>query len=245
MMLKEIVSFLDDYLKISEWEGIDSSKNGLQVECCEEVNKVAFSVDACMDVFKKAVEAKADLLVTHHGIIWGEFTVTGIYAKRLKFLFENGLSLYSAHLPLDAHLEVGNNVQILKKLDIEVEGSFAFYRGKAIGYYGNCEHTIEEIAEKLKRELETELRILKFKDRINKVGVVSGRGGFSIYEAGNLGIDLLITGEMEHSIYHVAKELGINVIFAGHYATETVGLKALMEKMSDVETVFIECPTNI
>ncbi len=248
MKLYEIVSFLDSYLNISEWENIDSSKNGLQVESCNSIEKVAFSVDACMDSFKKAVETKANLLITHHGLFWKDFKgITGIMAKRLKYLIKNELSLYAAHLPLDAHPEVGNNIQIAKILEMDIEGAFAQYHGKTIGFYGKIEDSINNIAKKLEEKLKTKPLVLEFSKNISKAGVVSGRGGFSIYDAEKLDIDLLITGEAEHSIYHTAKELGISLIFAGHYATEVVGLKALMKKVRELglETVFIDCPTGI
>ncbi len=249
MLIQEIVSFLDDYFSLEEWE-IDSSRNGLQVESCVEVEKVAFAVDACMDTFRKAVEANADLLVTHHGIVWGGIErITGMMARRIKYLLQNELSLYSVHLPLDAHSKVGNNVMLLRIAGFSIVEPFGFYKGRAIGFSGKLDRVTEvgEIAEKLERELNTEVKILDFGGEVLSAGAVSGKGGFAVEEAYEKGLDLLITGEAEHSVYHTAKELGINVIFAGHYATETLGVKALMDvvKKLGVDVEFIDCPTGL
>ncbi len=247
--LSELVNFLNEYLRVDEWD-IDHSKNGLQVESCEEVEKVAFAVDACMETFKKAVKCGADLLVTHHGIVWGGIErIAGLIARRVKFLLENELSLYSAHLPLDAHPEVGNNVLLLKLCSFRADEPFGFYRGKAIGFAGEAEKSMDvaEIAEKLRKELKTDVRVLEFGGSVKRAGAISGKGGFGVEEAREKGLDLLITGEAEHSVYHLARELQVNVIFAGHYATETLGVKALMNvvKEKGLEVEFLDCPTGI
>jgi dinuclear metal center YbgI/SA1388 family protein len=249
MKLMEIVSFLNDYLKVDEW-AVDSSKNGLQVESCEEVEKVAFAVDACMSSFTMAVEEGANLLITHHGLIWnGIDRLTGLFVRRVKFLLESGLSLYTAHLPLDAHPVVGNNVLLLKMCGFLAEEPFGFYRGKAVGFAGRAEKevSVNDVAKKLERELKTDVTILDFGGKIKKAGAISGRGGFAVEDAWNMGLDLLITGEKEHSAYNTAKDLGINVIFAGHYATETLGVKALMDvvKKFGVDVVFLDLPTGL
>ncbi len=246
--LHEIVDFLNEYLGVDEWE--DASSNGLQVEASLEVGKVAFAVDACMETFRRAVECNADLLVTHHGIIWGGLErITGLTARRVKYLFENNLSLYSAHLPLDAHPKVGNNVCLLRVAGFLAEEPFGFYRGKAIGFCGKCveKTSLGDVVERLEREL-GEVKVLDFGgEEIFKAGAVSGRGAFAVEEAAEKGIDLLITGEAEHSAYHTAKELGVNVIFAGHYATETLGVKALMDVVEKlgVDVEFVDVPTGL
>ncbi len=248
MKLEELVSFLNDYLRIDEWS--DASRNGLQVEGKEEVERVAFAVDACMESFEKSKDAGADALVVHHGLVWGGIEhVTGIIAKRLRFLLENEISLYAAHLPLDAHPEIGNNVKLLELVGAEAEEPFGFYHGKAIGYAGrlNCEIELKELARGIERKLQNRVKILNFgSSRARRVGAVSGRGGFSIGEAAEKGIDTVITGEAEHSVYHVAKELGINVVFAGHYATETLGVKGLMSVVEKhAKTIYIDVPTGL
>ncbi len=251
MRLDEVVQFLDEFLGVREWD--DKSKNGLQVEGREEVRKVVFAVDACMDVFVEAKRRKADLVVVHHGLIWGGIEyVTGVVRRRLKFLLENEISLYAAHLPLDAHPRIGNNVQLLRLMDVEPEGEFGVYRGRPIGFYGRLERPVGlgELVEKLKG-LNGRLIVLDFgSESVRSVGAVSGRGAFALVEAADLGLDLFVTGEAEHEAYHLSKELGINVVFAGHYSTETLGVKALMnilgeEFEGELEVEFVDVPTGL
>ncbi|MBO8181251.1 MAG: Nif3-like dinuclear metal center hexameric protein [Archaeoglobus sp.] len=243
MRLEEVVSFLDDYLDIKSFK--DSSSNGLQIEGRREVGKVGFAVDACIESFEKAKELDLDLLIVHHGLIWGGFrNVRGLFYRRLKFLITSGISLYVAHLPLDAHPEVGNNVQILKKLGADFESFFAEYEGKEIGALGSLQIGMDMLEKEVGEKLNTKVRSLRFgKEELQKISVVSGSGAFAIEEASEIS-DCLITGEYKHEAYHAAKELGFNVIFAGHYATETLGLKALMHSVENMglETFFIEIP---
>ncbi len=247
MNLHDIVGFLDEFLKVDEWK--DKSRNGLQVEGKEDVNRVAFAVDACMEVFERA---KADMIVVHHGLIWdGIDYVRGIVRRRLKFLLENEISLYAVHLPLDAHPSIGNNVQILKALDLEPSESFGVYQGKEIGYIGFYDEPLHlnDVLEMIKSRINPNSTVLRFgKEEVKSVGVVSGIGSFALGEAMERGVDLFITGEQDHSVYHLAKEGGINVVFAGHYATETFGVKALMKVVGqefDVDVFFIDVPTGL
>lgn len=241
MELNELVSFLDDYLDIGGFR--DSSINGLQIEGRKEVERVGFAVDACMDTFKKAKELDLDFLIVHHGLIWGNIgSVRGLFYNRLRFLIANGISLYVAHLPLDAHPEIGNNIQLLRELGAEIESFFAKYEGKEIGAVGELEIEMSALEKRVERRLETNVRALRFgKKNIKKIAVLSGSGAFAIEEASQIS-DCLITGEYRHEAFHITKELKFNVIFAGHYATEKAGLKALMSKIKDIglETYFIE-----
>jgi dinuclear metal center YbgI/SA1388 family protein len=243
MMLDELASFLDDFLDIRSFK--DTSSNGLQIEGRKEVERVGFAVDACMEAFKRAKELNLDLLIVHHGLIWGDLrSVRGLFYKRLKFLFENGISLYVAHLPLDAHPEVGNNVQLLKELGAKFETNFAEYEGRKIGVIGRIQTEMSVLEREVEEKLKTRIRSLRFgRNSIAKISIVSGSGAFAIEEASWLS-DCLITGEYRHEAYHAARELEFNVIFAGHYVTEKAGLKALMEKVKGLglETFFIELP---
>ncbi len=245
MKLNEICQFLDNFLKIEEFA--DTSANGLQVEGREEVGKVAFAVDACMESFKAAYKLGADLLIVHHGLVWGGIRyVRGIVKRRIKFLLDTGISLYAAHLPLDAHPEVGNNASIMKKVGAEIQEPFGEYKGVKIGYLGSFKDVkrLSEVVDNF-----NSATVLSFgPEKIMTLGVVSGRGGFAIEEAIEKGLDLFITGEAEHEVYHLAKEGGINVAFLGHYESEKFGLLNLLEVISskfNVETVFIDVPTNL
>ncbi len=247
MELKYIVDFLDDYLEINKYP--DSSINGLQVEGCEEVDKIAFAVDASIQTFTYALEADAEMIICHHGILWnGLSRVVGLLKERLKFLLENELSLYAAHIPLDAHPEIGNNAMILRFIDVEPEEKFGEYRGVKIGFAGYTNAEFEEILERFESEF-GDIGYMKFgRDEVEKVASISGRGAGYIEEAKRECVDLLITGEIEHSAYHLAKDAEINVIYLGHYNSETFGIKALMNVVSDklgMESEFIDIPTDL
>ncbi|OQX21704.1 MAG: Nif3-like dinuclear metal center hexameric protein [Candidatus Altiarchaeales archaeon A3] len=250
MELKKLNKFLDEYLKISEIE--DVSVNGLQVEGKKEVNKICFAVDASLETFKLAKKENADMLFVHHGMIWeGIKKVTGINYMRLKFLIENEISLYATHLPLDKHLEVGNNIQFLKIFGINKEiKEFGTYHGIKIGYAGRFEKekNLSDFVSEVEKNLNTGCEILKFgMTKIRSVGVVSG-GAASLIDEAIESVDCFVTGEPSHQVYHIAKEGKINVIFAGHYATETLGVKAmakLINKKFGIETKFIDVPTGL
>jgi len=246
----ELVSFLDEYLQISAYP--DKSSNGLQVEGKETVERAAFAVDTTLRTIERAVKGKADMLIVHHGMIWGGLDyITGIHYKRLKALIENGLNLYAAHLPLDAHPEVGNNVGLLKLLGLEPRGPFGEYKGLSIGFYGEFEkpQPIEKVAQVIAEKLDTAVRTYEFgKREVKTVGAVSGAGAFALEEAHGKGIDLLITGEFGHADYLTALDLPQSVLVAGHYKTETLGVKALMELIREkfgLSVFFIDEPTGL
>ena len=249
--LNKIVTFLDEYLKTGEVK--DSSWNGLQFEGRSAVTKVAFAVDAGVEAFEMAAELKTDLLIVHHGHFW-DFrnpSITGWAKERLKVLFDNDMSLYCSHNPLDRHKEVGHNAELLKLLGAKITDEFFPYHGKNIGWIGDCGKgiTLKEIEGKLNRELNTVCRVLPFgRKKVRTIAVCSGGGSYSgFYNALDAGVDLYITGDAVE-IYHTAKDAGINVIFAGHHATETLGLTALsrvLRKKFEIETVFIDLPTGL
>lgn len=251
MNLNELTRYLDEYLKIGEIE--DRSKNGLQVEGPAEVQRLAFAVDSSLAGFERAVELGADLLIVHHGLFWGDVKVlTGPLFKRVKTLIQGNVGLYAVHIPLDVHPEVGNNVELARILDLEVTGSFGDYRGTPIGVAGRPS------SGRVKREKFVELANTRLHTRcvvqahgpaeIRTVGVISGGAADMIDQAAEAGFDLYLTGETNHSYAHAAEEYGLNVVFAGHYATETVGLQALahhLEGKFDLETMFIDLPTGM
>ncbi len=251
MRIDTVVRFLDETLQIREFPR-DSSLNGLQVEGSKSVTKIALAVDACERSMKRAVRAKADLLVVHHGLFWGEaMPITGITAGRIRLLLENGLSLYAAHLPLDAHPEIGNNAQLAGMLGIENPKPFGTYHGREIGLFGRLPRAVtpRTLAQKIKTMLKAEVKTLRFGPRsIRTLAIVSGGGAFLTQEASRAGCDGLLTGETSHTAYHTARESRINLIHAGHYATETLGLKALgglLARELGLSTRFIDIPTGL
>ncbi|GAB6100892.1 Nif3-like dinuclear metal center hexameric protein [Thermococcus atlanticus] len=246
----ELVSFLDEYLNISAFP--DKSSNGLQVEGKEEVERIAFAVDTTLKTIEKAARGKADMLIVHHGMIWGGLGyITGMHYRRLKALIENGLNLYAAHLPLDAHPEVGNNIGLLRLLGLEPKEPFGEYGGLSIGFIGEFEkeEPIEKIAQIMAERLDTAVRTYEFgKRKIKTVGAISGAGAFALEEGKRRGVDLLITGEFTHADYLTAIDLGMSVAVAGHYKTETLGVRALMEVVRErfgLSVFFIDEPTGL
>lgn len=245
-----LVSWLDEYLDVGSWR--DKSLNGLQVEGAERVTTVATAVDAAEATFALAAEAGAEFLIVHHGLFWGSVEpVAGPLRKRLTALLDGGLSLYAAHLPLDAHPEVGNNAVLAELLELEEREPFGIWDGEPIGVRGRLHQAArrEELAGRLEALLGARPEVLPFgPERIARIGVVSGDAASLVGEAANAGLEAFVTGETSHVAWHAAREHGINLFFAGHYATETVGVRALGERIEAVfgaEVVFLDAPTGL
>lgn len=250
MELSRLVAWLDTYLEIAAFS--DPSLNGLQVEGQSEVNKVAVAVDSSLTTFEQAAEVGADLLVVHHGLFWGEpLPVTGMHGRRLRYLLEHNLSLYAAHIPLDAHREVGNNwglARILGMADLEPFGRLG---DRAIGVKGSFPNpvTLRELADTLEKELgESVLVHAGGKLELETLGIISGAAARDVATAADEGLDAFLTGEPKHETFYDAFELGINALFAGHYMTETVGVSLLADKIEQefgLATEFILLPTGL
>lgn len=254
MHIDSLDLFFRSFLPFEQFTAIDPSLNGIQVgRRQEEVKKVAFAVDACQETFHRAKIWEADVLVVHHGIFWGRVeAIRGEMHARLSQLFESDLALYAIHLPLDEHMYYGNNAQMAFALAMDEIKPFGHYKGQHIGCHGTLERpwSIEEICNTLFGGQDEAIRVLPFgSQHIRSVGFVSGGGSSAIDEAIELGLDLFVTGDAAHTIYHRAAESSINVVFGGHYLTEIWGVKALAEKLSteypEVETRFIDVPTGL
>lgn len=247
----ELVSYLNDFLNVDKIE--DSSYNGLQVEGKEEIQKIAFAVDAGIEVFEKAKAINADMLIVHHGLFWEgtDPRFVGMNKKRVEILTSANINFYGVHLPLDMHDEVGNNVQIINIVGAKLSGRFLDYHNSFIGAIGKLPQEIEvsQIAEILEDKLKTKVSILGEKRKVSIVAAASGGVGLdAVSDAKKAGADLLIVGE-KRDFYHLANDLEISVIFAGHHASEQTGIWALQkhisEKFTDLECVYIECPTGL
>ena len=248
--LNTLVSFLNHELKLSEFPG-DESANGLQVEGRGAVRKVGLAVDACAYVFREAAEQKMDFLIVHHGLVWGGVrSIAGVMKKRIKTLLDADISLYACHLPLDWHPAYGNNSRLLKVLSIRKMGEFGEYHGKRIGYWGRLasDLSLKQFTSLVDRTLDTKATAISFGKKVRDIGVVSGEGWSAIHDAERLGIDTLLVGEPSHSAFTLAEEMRVNLVFAGHYATETFGIRAvgdLLHKKFGLETAFIDHPTGL
>ncbi len=250
MKLTDLVKWLDDYLKIHDYT--DVSLNGLQVEGSEEINKVAIAVDSSLSTFEKAAEIGANILIVHHGLFWGKpLAIRGTHAKRVKYLLENKISLYAAHIPLDAHEEIGNNwglARILGMADLE---SFGKWEGKYIGVKGTFPNKISlrDLADTIEETLgESVLVHAGGPVKISSLGIVSGGAAKEVVAAAEIGLDAFLTGEPLHAVFHEAFERGINAMYAGHYMTETVGVKLLANKLAEefgLAHEFILLPTGL
>jgi len=247
--LLQIVRFLNKELNIRKI--FDTSKNGLQVKNKKRIKKVGFAVDACLSTFEKAKKAKVDLLIVHHGLKWKKNKYKELTKKREDFLNKNQIALYAAHLPLDLHSKYGNNIQLCKLLELTKIKKFGRYYGFKIGYKGQFKKpiTINKLANILNKKLKTKCMILPFGKKIIKsIGVVSGGASGVLEDAVKEKLDCFLLGEIPLNAYHRAKDYKINMIVAGHYATETLGVKALMpilKQKFNVKTVFIDIPTKL
>ena len=249
--LKTVVRFLDETLDVASFPG-DAALNGLQVEGSRRVQAAAFAVDACRESIARAIRARAELLVVHHGLLWGaRAPLTGILAARVGMLLRGGLSLYAAHLPLDCHPELGNNARIAALIGLGDTEPFGLYAGARIGLRGELPRPagVRGLAARLGRAFGAQVRAFPFGPaRVRRLGIVSGGGASLVQAAAEAGCDALLTGESSHASYHVARENRINLFCAGHYATETAGVRALADLLGErfgLRTVFIDLPTGL
>lgn len=254
MKLAELAGRLDEELRTDEYAGIDPSANGLQVgDGSREVHHVAFAVDAAQETVDAAADAGADLLVTHHGFVFGGLDrVTGLEYERIAGLIDADIALYTSHLPLDGHQDLGNAARLCEHLDLGNRAPFGEEGGLFIGQSGEwgTPRSVDDVRSEL-AALDTggqPVQVLAFgPDELERVGVVTGSGTDWIEEAAAKGMDALVTGEGKQAAYHSAKEAGVTVFLAGHYATETGGVRALQDLIGGwgLETTFIDAPTGL
>jgi dinuclear metal center YbgI/SA1388 family protein len=248
----EIIAFCDELLDSGSFE--DYGPNGLQVPGAAEVDRIATGVSANLEFLQSVVDSGAQLALTHHGLLWGSelSPLSGPMAARLRALLCADASLAAYHLPLDAHPEIGNNALLRDALRLQKdERPFGQAKGSAIGVIGRAAEPIElgELIDRLTDA--TDRSPLVFDagpDRISTVGIVTGGGGFAIHEAGSLGLDALVTGEPSEPVMGEAREYGVHFLAAGHYATETFGIRKLGEVVADrfgVGHEFIDVPNPI
>ena len=255
MQCQELVDRLDTELRTAAYADGDASANGLQVgPATREVSAVAVAVDTAVETIDRAAAADADLLVTHHGIFWGGIErVTGREYGRVAALIENDLALYTSHLPLDGHQELGNAAGVADVLCLTDREPFGALGGESIGQRGRASNplTAGELRERLESALDTGgggVQLLDFgPSTIRDVAVVTGSGVDWLDEAVDAGADALVTGEGKQQAYHQAREAGIHVVLGGHYATETFGVRALGDRFEDwgLEATFVDCPTGL
>ena len=249
--LASIVASLDSLLETSRFN--DVALNGLQVEAgCSEVRRIAFAVDSGVSVIESAIKREANLLVVHHGLFWSQAqALCGVLGRKIELLTRARMALYASHLPLDAHLELGNAAGLAHFFELENLSSDFEYGGTPIGVIANCREVrkLDYFVERAQALAPSPILSLAHgKAKISKVGIVTGSGAFGIDRAARSGCDLFISGEPKQQVYHETKELNLNALFCGHYATETFGVRALSHKLArdfDVQVDFIDEPTGI
>jgi dinuclear metal center YbgI/SA1388 family protein len=241
---------MDGVLGIPDFPDYPGAVNGLQVERRGGVGRILAAVDASEATIREAVNRQGDLLLVHHGLFWGGAApVTGRRYRKLGEIIRNDLGVYAAHLPLDAHAEIGNSAVLARELDIPIEGAFGHFEGREVGWWGRADEPVAALRDRVAAVTGGPVRLIPGGgEGAGRVGVLTGGGGSFIGEAAALGLDTLLTGEGAHHTYFDAMELGVNVLYAGHYATETWGVKALAALVADhfgLAWDFIDLPTGL
>lgn len=247
---ESLVQYLDEYLAIEGFPDYPAAYNGLQVEGPTEVSRAAVAVDGSEAVIQEAVTRGVDLLIVHHGVFWdGKARMVGPRFRKMRALIEGKVALYSAHLPLDAHPEVGNCAVLCRALGWSPEGRFGDHQGHDIGWCCEVEYQRDELMDHVAEVVGGPVRLIPGgPEQVYRVGLVTGGAASLIPEASRQGLDAFITGEGPHHTFHDAMEYGVNALYAGHYATETWGVRALgahLEERFGLEQEFIDAPTGL
>ena len=248
--LHAVKAYLDELLDIPTFPDYANAFNGLQLENTGRITKVGAAVDSGLKVVEMAIGQGVDLLLVHHGLFWGGSApvVGATYTKLAKAMAAN-LAVYSAHLPLDAHPEIGNNVLLAAELELQPVEPFFEFKGRPVGCFAQVDIGYANLLEKIEHRFGRAVwHCHAGPERVRKVGIVTGGAGSELAEAKARGIDTFITGEGPHHTFTLAEEMGLNLIYAGHYATETVGVKALAERVETrfgLPWVFLDHPSGL
>jgi dinuclear metal center YbgI/SA1388 family protein len=253
MSTGQLDAFFKSFLDIEGFASIDKSLNGIQVDNDgASVRKIAFGVDAALETFEQAAAIGAGMLFVHHGLFYGNPSrISGNFRRRIKFLLDHNICLYAVHLPLDQHPKLGNNIMLAELLGLENIEPFGNYHGRKIGFKGTFPKpaTIDEAEKKISFMGRPPLGVFPFgKKECTSAAVVSGGSPGSARDAIDEGIDLFVTGESSHQIYHECLEGKLNMIAGGHYCTETWGLQAVMRHCIAelcIDAEFIDVPTGL
>ncbi len=246
---EDVLKFLNTYLNSAQIP--DASHNGLQVSGAEEIKKIVFGVSASLELFRQSVYAGANLIVVHHGLLWGqEQPITGLFRERIAFLLQNNINLAAYHLPLDKHPVIGHNACLLRAISTQGMQPFGTYHGVEIGYSGQVDQPLTQIVSTLEKFCQTKAQVLTFgPEQIRNVAIVSGGAHSLLPQAIEQKIDLYITGVLDEPVQEWCREGKINCIALGHYNSEKPGIWALQDLVAkhfgSVETQFIDVPNSI
>jgi dinuclear metal center YbgI/SA1388 family protein len=248
--LEKLVQYADRHLKATEITDYPGAANGLQVQNSGSVTHIAAAVDASLTTIRLAIKAAANLLVVHHGLFWSpSHPWTGRRYEMIRALVEADMAVYSSHLPLDAHPTLGNNVLLARALGLRELKPFFFDKGRHLGVCGTLPIGRSDLQQRLEKVTATPAKILPGgAEKCRQIGIVTGGAGAEMKIAAAEGVDTFVTGEGPHWTYAMAEDLGMNVLYGGHYATETFGVKALAQHLSKkfrVPWSFIDHPTGL
>ena len=250
MQRDALVRYLDDTLRIGEVA--DYGPQGLQIEGRPQVDKIVGLVDAHQPCVQAALDRSADLMLVHHGIFWGGAKpLVGSYGRLVRAFVEHDLNLYAAHLALDAHPQWGNNAELARRLGLTVTDWWANVKGTPLAVLAESEVPLpfDELVDRYQERVgKPHLVQAEGPARVKKVGILSGFGADKIADAAGLGCDAYITGETSHSQYYEAVNASINLLYGGHYTSETVGVQALGAHLAErfnVDFEFVDLPTGL
>jgi dinuclear metal center YbgI/SA1388 family protein len=248
--LKDVIRYCDRLLRAERINDYPGAANGLQVENNGKVTRIASAVDATLSTIKLAIASRADLMVVHHGLFWNvRQPWTGKTYEMLRLLLGSNLALYSSHLPLDMHPKLGNNAQLCSALGLRNPQPFFQEKEQLIGYSARTRLSLEEVKQRVAKAVGKEPIVIPGgPSTCERIGIVTGGAGTEVRRAAEEDIDTFITGEGPHWTYAMAEELGINLIYGGHYATETFGVKALGQELSEkfgIPWSFVDYPTGL
>jgi dinuclear metal center YbgI/SA1388 family protein len=248
--LDEIVKYLDRELKTASVPDYPGAINGLQLANSGKIPRVIAAVDASLPVIEAAAAAGPGLLIVHHGMFWqGAQPVTGAFYRKLKIAIEADLAIYSSHLPLDIHPDWGNNVQLAQAIHLQQITPFPDQKGNTMGLRGQWQGSRADLLDHLQKFLGPRPHLSPGgPERVSQIAIVTGGAGSEVAQIAALGVDTFITGEGPHWSFPLAQELGINLIYGGHYATETSGVKALaqaLEEQFHIPWHFSDHPTGL
>lgn len=232
--LDAVVSWCDQRLNRRAFKDFKGAENGLQLANQGTITRIGASVDAGLTPIESAVARGIDFLIVHHGLFWTPpIPITAHHYRKLSVAITQNLALYSAHLPLDAHPEIGNNVQLARAFRLEPAGTFLPYEGQDIGIIAQLHEPFDQLVHRLREAFGTSCTPLLFGSRSpKKIAILTGSGNSAVDALRGLGVDTLITGELKQNHFNQAQEEQLNLIPCGHYATETYGVKALAAEVA-------------
>ncbi len=249
--LQDIVTYLDELLQTRSLADYPGALNGLQLANSGKIERVISAVDASLRVIEEvAAVGKSSLLIVHHGMFWqGAQPVTGAFYRKLKAAMEADLAIYSSHLPLDVHPDFGNNVMLARAIGLQDSRPFFDQKGLQLGLRGTWTGTLDELVEVTGKAVAGPVHLCPGgPQKLLEVGIITGGAGSEVAKVSASGVNTFITGEGPHWSYPLAEELGINLLYAGHYATETFGVRAISAEIAKkwgISSSFHDHPTGL